>query len=116
MTTGERIKQARKQAGLRQNELARRIEVSPPTLSQVENSKRQPSLELLRRISSELQVDINDLAAVPQPVQQTSLKDVEQAIRSYRGISPNAKSVLVELLNLYHRDFDRSANTEGRNA
>lgn len=61
MTTGEKIKTARKKAGLTQRELGGKIGVSYQTLAQWENDLRKPKPETLQRIASALELKWYDL-------------------------------------------------------
>lgn len=58
MTVGKRIKEARKQAGLKQSELAEQLGVAVVTIGQYERDKRQPTLAQLRNIAGALNADI----------------------------------------------------------
>lgn len=58
MTVGERIKAARKQAGLTQKELAERLGLSFQAIAQWENNLRKPKLETLRKFAAALSVDV----------------------------------------------------------
>lgn len=59
MTIGQRIKEARKDTGLTQRELAERSGTATGTIQQYELGKRQPRIEQLQRIASALDVDVN---------------------------------------------------------
>ena len=59
MTIGQRIKEARKNTGLTQRELAERSRTATGTIQQYELGKRQPRIEQLQRIASALDVDVN---------------------------------------------------------
>ena len=61
MTTGQRIKAARKKAGLTQKELAEQSGVAAISIHQYEAGKRHPQLEQLLRIATALQVSIQEL-------------------------------------------------------
>ena len=56
MTIGERIKSARKQMGMTQQELAERLETSYTGISLWESGKRKPKPESLKRIAEVLNV------------------------------------------------------------
>lgn len=56
MTTGQRIKEARKKAGLTQAELAKMLGVSNSFIAQYENDLRKPKIETLQRIAVELEI------------------------------------------------------------
>lgn len=61
MTIGERIKQARKSAGLTQKELAQMIGKGYSSLQKYELNIVEPSLEQLRKIALALGVTVSDL-------------------------------------------------------
>lgn len=61
MTTGQRIKAARKNAGLTQKELGQKLGVAYQTLAQWENDLRNPKPETLRRIANALDMYYLDL-------------------------------------------------------
>lgn len=58
MTIGERIKSARKQAGMTQQELAERLETSYTGISLWESDKRIPKRESLNRIAEVLNIPV----------------------------------------------------------
>ena len=61
MTVGERIRAARKQAGLTLEEVADRLGISNQSVAQWETGRRKPKLETLQRIADALQVPIESL-------------------------------------------------------
>jgi transcriptional regulator with XRE-family HTH domain len=60
---GERLRKERDRLGLSLRELARRLEVSPSLVSQIETGKIQPSVRTLYAIVSELGVSLDELFA-----------------------------------------------------
>src|SRR6187551_1457806 len=66
-TLGTRLRVERDHRGVTLRELARRLEVSPSLLSQIETGKTQPSVRTLYAIVSELGVSLDDVFA---PLQQ----------------------------------------------
>lgn len=62
ITTGERIKQARKAAGLTQAELATILGVKYQMIGQYENGKRNPKKETIQKIADALGVDYQALS------------------------------------------------------
>lgn len=60
-TIGEKIKQFREQQNLTQEQLAETLDISVAHLSYIENSKRTPSIKLLRRLALALKVSVKDL-------------------------------------------------------
>lgn len=61
MTTGQRIKAARKKAGMTQAALAEKLGISYVNISQLEKDQRNPKLETLQRIAKALGVSISNL-------------------------------------------------------
>jgi len=61
---GERLRATRTARGLSLRELARRLEVSPSLVSQIETGKIQPSVRTLYAIVSELRVSMDELFGV----------------------------------------------------
>lgn len=61
MTTGQRIKAARKKAGMTQAALAEKLDISYVNISQLEKDQRNPKLETLQRIANALEVSIYEL-------------------------------------------------------
>lgn len=59
MNLGERIRQARKEAGLTQKQLAEKIGVAAITIRQYESSKREPRYETLRSIAAAVECNVN---------------------------------------------------------
>ena len=61
MDMGKRIKEARKQAGLTQKELAQKLGLATGTVQQYELNKRSPRIEQLKEIASVLDVTLEYL-------------------------------------------------------
>ena len=62
-SVGARLRERRGELGLSLRELARRLEVSPSLVSQIETGKTQPSLRKLYAIVSELGVSLDEVFA-----------------------------------------------------
>lgn len=58
MSVGRTIKNLRNAAGLKQKELADRLDISPNYLSLVENNKREPSVSFLRNLANEIGIPL----------------------------------------------------------
>lgn len=58
MTVGKNIRLFRTFAGLKQKELAQKVEIKESYLSSIENNKKEPSLTLLKKLSNVLNVPI----------------------------------------------------------
>ncbi|WP_071428974.1 helix-turn-helix transcriptional regulator [Angelakisella massiliensis] len=55
------VKQLRKQAGLRQEDLAKLLGVSRQTIIAIENDKYDPSLELAMKIAKQLGLGVEEI-------------------------------------------------------
>jgi transcriptional regulator with XRE-family HTH domain len=62
-TLGAFIRDARLAKGLKLRELARRLDVTPSYVSDIENDRRIPSEEVLTKIAAELDLDYSNLVA-----------------------------------------------------
>lgn len=56
VTLGSTVRRLRHEADLTQEQLAERIEISPSYLSHIESDRREPRIEVLRRLAQELPV------------------------------------------------------------
>jgi transcriptional regulator with XRE-family HTH domain len=74
---GSRIHQARKIAGLSQEQLADRINVNRSYLSLVENGKSSPTFEFLEKVAEGLEIQVEDLV-LGQQISGLVLVDPEQ--------------------------------------
>ncbi len=61
MSVGRAVKFARVAAGVKQKDLAERLDVSPNYLSLVENDKREPSISFLRDLAGEMGIPLGVL-------------------------------------------------------
>lgn len=83
MTTGKRIQQARKRAGLSQKQLGERLGLSASMIGQWENDLRNPKAETLLRIAKALRVGIGVLA--PEDIVTAYNAGYEAAISTKRS-------------------------------
>lgn len=74
---GERIKAARKAAGLSQTELAKRLEKTLRTVQKYESGEIEPSIAMINAIAKEINVSPADLIGYQRPsIELNSLSDV----------------------------------------
>lgn len=86
---GQRLRKERDRLGLSLRELARRLEVSPSLVSQIETGKIQPSVRTLYAIVSELGVSLDELFAPPAApgAAQTQATEAKGRARASRGVT-----------------------------
>lgn len=78
---GKTIKQVRKHSNLSQEDLAERVDVSPPYISMVETGKKQVSLQVLSDIADALGTTVDGLLTGNQVQDlQYYLKDYERLL------------------------------------
>ena len=63
MTTGQRIKAARKAVGMTQKELGDKLGLSFQSIAQWENDLRNPKMETLERIADALDVPLSEICS-----------------------------------------------------
>lgn len=89
MNIGRSIKFVRVAAGIKQGAMAKRLDISQNYLSLLENNKAEPSLPLLRRISSEFRVPVSFLL-------------LESTVE-FEAEEPQADALLKQLQTLIHQ-------------
>ncbi len=94
MKIGSRIKRRRQALGLRQQELAREVGVTPQHVSKLEREHAVPSLETLVALSRALGVSTDYLLIGHETA--TAI-DIRSAIRA-QPISATAKRILIQLV------------------
>ena len=91
---GERLRAERDRLGLSLRELARRLEVSPSLVSQIETGKIQPSVRTLYAIVSELGVSLDELFAPSgSPASATVTKSTTRSTREIGEAGPPSDRV-----------------------
>lgn len=85
MTTGKKIREARKAAGLTQKELAAKLGIVPNSISQYENGTRNAKPATLRRIAEAIGCTLFDLAGDDMKI---SKEDWEELGREDFGADP----------------------------
>lgn len=97
MTINERIKAARKAAGMTQAQLAEKIGSATITIQQYEAGKRQPRIEQLQKIASALGLYASDLVDGTKEGWQSL--NTENA---FRGVSDKLKDEIEEDIDIAH--------------
>ena len=65
-TLGQRIRELREELDLSLRDLAAKVDITPPFLSDIELGRRNPSVEKLRAIAKALKTSFEDLEAYDQ--------------------------------------------------
>ncbi|MDO5549133.1 MAG: helix-turn-helix domain-containing protein [Eubacteriales bacterium] len=81
MMTGERIRKLRKDAGLRQSELAAQIGVSTSAVGMYENNRRVPPREILLRLCDVFHVTTDYLLDGRTPASSSNLEEELEALK-----------------------------------
>jgi len=84
ISLGKRIREARKQAGLTQEELAERIGVSRTAISRFELGEIEPSLRNLAAMAGELNVSADRLLGLPARAQEPLPELTPGALRALK--------------------------------
>ena len=69
MTIGKRIAALRREKGLKQDDLAQMLEVSPQAVSKWENDQTCPDISLLPKLAKSLGISVDELLSGKQEVQ-----------------------------------------------
>ena len=103
MKVGEKIKQIRKDKGLQQKAVALEVGLDQSNYNKVENGGREPSLEVLQKLSAILGVSIDELLS-PEDNKKPSLvtvedKTISEKIRLMEQLEEEDKNVLYRMLD-----------------
>jgi transcriptional regulator with XRE-family HTH domain len=103
MEVGEKIKQIRKDKGLQQKAVALEVGLDQSNYNKVENGKREPSLEVLQKLSTILGVSIDELLS-PENNKKPSVvtvedKTISEKIRLMEQLEEEDKNVLYRMLD-----------------
>ncbi len=108
---GEQLQSARKAAGLTQQQLCQKANLSYSTLAKIERGAiKSPSIFTIQSIASALGVSLNELLGVASPVAADSKKASKSGVRF---VYFDINGVLVRF---YHRAFAQLAQDSGQPA
>lgn len=105
MDLGQRIKEARKQAGLTQKELSEKSHIATITIQQYERGVRQPRIEKLQAISLALNMKLSQLIDMPnwpserELLDETGEKAYHASQEAENGISEEVKEKAEKLID-----------------
>ncbi len=102
---GERIREIRKRKGMRQDDLADKLEVSNTYISKLENGKKQITIKQLEKVAEALGVELTELLKEEERIQ---IKDDEWVYLfgelKDQGLSPDEVRFLVEIAKKHIKD------------
>ena len=103
MTTGQRIKKARKAAGMTQADLAKKLNIPFQSVSQWERDLRKPKYETLLRIADALSLNFSEL--ISKEVQNAFLDGFNELIHTKRyhnaATDEDAENAEDDALNIF---------------
>lgn len=107
---GAFIRQQRERANLSLRRLADRAGISNPYLSQIERGIRNPSADILKRLSRALEISAETLYSRAGLIEERpATPTVVEAVEADRALSPRQKQVL---LDLYRALVDASTTAD----
>jgi transcriptional regulator with XRE-family HTH domain len=104
MTLGERIRARRTELRITLRELARRVEVSAPYLTDLEAGRRHPGPDVLIRIAAALELPVAELQALdtrltPEVRRWVETQpDVARLLRTLRASRPKHRDAMLRRL------------------
>ena len=99
VTTGEKIRQARKEAGLTQKELGEKLKVSQAAIAQYENENANLQLHTIRKIADALCCSVNTLIGDWSVYSLDETKDFFLYGGKIASINSNVKQLTFEAMN-----------------
>ncbi|MBP3657239.1 MAG: helix-turn-helix transcriptional regulator [Clostridia bacterium] len=96
MALGERLTHFRIQSGMTQKRFAEMIGISPTRLNYYEKNKRQPDIDMIRKLSDGLGITVNDLLdpnATTPPVPE----ETEVCEQSTYALETELRALLIRL-------------------
>ncbi len=99
---GDRLVEARTKQGLSQKRMAELLEITPTRLNYWEKNKREPDVEMIKKISALLKTDPNYLLGVDDNFRMRELLTPKEKtlINSYRSLSDTGKLFVESAINL----------------
>ena len=103
MTVGEKIKQLLKDKELQQKTVATDVGLDQSNYNKVENGRREPSVEVLQKLSVILEVTVDELLNSEDKKQPTPVtvedKTVSEKIRLVEQLKEDVKNVIYKMLD-----------------
>ncbi len=103
MQIGEKIKQIRKDKGLQQKQVAIDVGLDQSNYNKIENGRREPSLEVLQKLSAILDVSIDELVNAEDSKKPSAVtvedKTISEKIRLMEQLEEEDKNVIYRMLD-----------------
>ena len=109
MKFGDRLTMYRGEKGFNQKEFASALGITPTRLNYWEKNKRQPDVEMLKKIASTLEVSTDDLIGLPQTGAQSNEELGEEFSKMsymFRKAGVNKKKFILQILEMPDELFD----------
>lgn len=106
MTTGQRIQQARKKAGLSQKQLGEKLGLSASMIGQWENDLRNPKYDTLKRIAVALGVDL-EVLFTDREREISEFSDIDGWCRAIDYYNVQDFKVLMETMKQHDYTFSK---------
>ena len=92
---GFRLRNARKECGLTQKELAKQTGVSVKTIQDIEKGRKSPSYKTVLRLMSRLGVSPNTAFLIKEP---TSTEKIQFFLEYFQSCDPKSQDILLKTL------------------
>lgn len=101
MTLGKNIRKYRKEAGLTQIELAKRMRVIQPNIARWETDGITPSIETLKKLSKILDVSVDSLLFTEKEKKKLKVGDREliEKLNEIDQLSPEDRTMIVNMID-----------------
>ena len=109
MKFGDRLTMYRGETGFNQKEFASALGITPTRLNYWEKNKRQPDVEMLKKIASTLKVSTDDLIGLPETEIQSNEELGEEFSKMsymFRKSGVNKKKFILQILEMPDELFD----------
>lgn len=94
---GEKVRQRRKELGLKQDTLAEAVGITPQHLSNIENVKGKASLKVAVNLAYQLKIGLTELLAdtvpPPEPIPDDLSENRDQLITILRELTKNTSEI-----------------------
>lgn len=87
-TLGEVIQKSRKEKRLTTTELANKIDLTQGYISHIENNRKNPSLDIIRKLSNALDIDFYELAYLAGHITDAEIEDARYQRSFFDSMTP----------------------------